>query len=292
MSAPLVKRLLRWSGVALASLVALALIACTVVYVLSERTLRRTYPLPTVAMTIPTEPGAILEGRRLATVHGCFDCHGRQAQGRVMFDQPIIGRVIAPNLTSAVRRYSDAQLTAAIRSGVRPDGHSMLIMPSEVFVNLTDADLGDIIAFLKSLPAVPGPGRSISLGPLGRLGFVVGQFKPVAQLVAEAIPPPPSEAGNEQAAFGRYLARTVCAQCHGTQLRGDSNPDFTSPTLQIVAAYSPEAFAQLLRTGAALGGRELKTMSASARADLSHLTDAEIAALYSYLHALPGTAGP
>jgi cytochrome c553 len=291
MSAPLAKHLLRWLGVVFGCVAALAIIALAVVYVRSEQILRRTYPVRAVAVTIPTGAEAIREGRRLATVRGCFNgCHGKQAEGHVLFDQPIVGRIVAPNLTSAVRRYSDAELAVAIRDGVRPDGHSLLVMPAEVFAGLTDADLGDIIAFLKSLPALPGPGPDITLGPLGRLGFVVGKFKPVAQLVAEAAAPP--AAGSEQAALGRYLARTSCAQCHGTRLLGDSNPDFTSPTLQIVAAYSQDAFAQLLRTGIALGGRELRTMSPWARGNLSQLTDGEISALYSYLHALPVSGSP
>jgi len=72
-----------------------------------------------------------------------------------------------------------------------------------------------------------------------------------------------------------------------TSLRGDSNPEFTSPSLQLVSAYSLESFAQLMRAGVALGGRNLKTMSRWARQHLSHLTDSEIAALYSYLHSMP-----
>ena len=47
---------------------------------------------------------------------------------------------------------------------------------------------------------------------------------------------------------------------------------------------------QLLRTGVALGGRNLETMGPAARNNLSHFTDAEIAALYSYLHAMPEAA--
>ena len=120
---------------------------------------------------------------------------------------------------------------------------------------------------------------------VGRIGLAVGKFKTVAQLMADAEPPP--EATSAQATFGRYLARTTCAQCHGTNLRGDSTPDFTSPDLRIVAAYSPEAFAELMRTGVPLGGRKLDTMGPWARQTLSQLTDTEIAALYGYLHAMP-----
>jgi len=160
------------------------------------------------------------------------------------------------------------------------------VMPSEAFVTLTDADLGRILAFMKSVPMVDGPGPSVSLGPVGRIGLMLGKFKTAAQLIAEDVPPP--EAASEDAAFGRYLARTTCAPCHGSDLRGASNPEFTSPSLQVVVAYSPDAFTQLLRNGTALGGRNLPVMSPQARRNLTYLTEAEITALYSYLHAMPG----
>jgi cytochrome c553 len=283
------KRLVRWLGIALGSLIALAIISYTIVYIISERILRRTYDVPAVAISIPSDSPSIVEGRRLATIRGCVGgCHGKEVAGAIMFDQPMIGRVVAPNLTAAVRKYSDSELVGIIRNGVRPGGRSMMVMPAEEFVLLTDQDVGRIIAFLKSLPAVEGPGPSLSLGPLGRIGIAVGQFKPVAQLIAETIPPP--DATSKEGAYGRYLARTTCASCHGTSLRGDSNPDFTSPSLQLVAAYSPESFAQLMGAGVALGGRNLGTMSPWARQHLSHLTDSEITALYSYLHAMPAAS--
>jgi mono/diheme cytochrome c family protein len=282
----MMKRLLRWTGMAIGTLAVLAIIACVVVYVLSERVLGRAYDVPPVAISIPTDPAAIDEGRRLAIIRGCFGgCHGKQVEGVVMFDEPMIGRIVAPNLTAAVRKYSDSELVGIIRHGVRPGGRSMMVMPAEAFVLVTDDDLGRIIAFLKSLPAVDGPGPSVSMGPMGRLGLAMGQFKPVAELIAATVPPP--NATSEQAGRGRYLARTTCAQCHGTSLRGDSNPEFTSPSLQVVAAYSPEAFTQLLRTGEALGGRKLATMTPWAQQHLSYLTDSEINSLYDYLHTMP-----
>jgi mono/diheme cytochrome c family protein len=127
------------------------------------------------------------------------------------------------------------------------------------------------------------------LGPLGRLGVVLGKFETAAQLIASTVPLPAAK--NQEAELGRYLARTVCAECHGTSLRGAVNPDFTSPDLRVVGAYSPEAFARLLRTGVALGDRQLGVMSERARNNLSQLTGSEISALYSYLHALSEAAG-
>ena len=282
------KRLLRWIGIALAVLAGLGIIAYVAVFVLSERVVRRTYEIPAVAISIPTDPASISEGRRLATLRGCIGgCHGKNAEGAVLFDEPMIARIVAPNLTATVRKYSDAELAVAIRNGVRPGGRSMGVMPSDSFVSLTDEDLGCIIAYLRSLAALPGPGPDLSLGPLGRIGLATGKFTLVAQDIAELVPPP--EAMSEQAANGRYLARTICGACHGTGLRGNAHPDFMSPDLRVVAAYSPEEFTSLLRTGVALGGRNLATMSGWAKERLSLLTDKEIAALYSYLHAIQET---
>ena len=282
------KRLLRWIGIGAGVLVLLGAVAYAVVYVMSERIFGRHYDAPAGALTVPSDAASIAEGRRLATLRGCLGCHGKDGEGTVLFDEPLIARIVAPNLTRAVRKYNDAELVTIIRHGLRPDGRSVVVMPSEEFVALTDEDLGRIIAYMKTLPAADGPDPAVSLGPLGRIGLVLGQYQTTAQIIAGTVPPPDS--AQPQAAAGRYLARTICAHCHGTDLRGASNPDFTAPALQIVAAYSPEAFTQFLRTGVALGGRELRVMSGVARKQLHDLSDDEIAALYSYLHAIPYAA--
>ncbi len=277
------KGLLRWFVVVLSSLLALIVVAYVVVYILSERILQRTYDVPSVTISIPTDAESIAEGRRLATMRGCFgDCHGKGAEGAVMFDEPMIARIVAPNLTASFRRYSDAQIATIIRTGVRPDRRSVLVMPAEEFTWLTDADLGRIMAFLKSLPPVEGPGPSIAPGPLGRIGLVTGKFKTVVQLIADAKPPP--EGSGVPETFGRYLARTTCTSCHGTDLRGASTPDFVAPDLRIAGAYSLEQFTDLMRKGEGVGGRKLETMGPWARKALTLFTDQEIAALYSYLH--------
>ncbi len=280
------KRLLRWVGIGLGALLGLLVIALAVIYALSQRTLNQRYPVPQTTIDVPGDAAAIAAGQRLATISGCYaSCHGRRAEGAVLFDEPIIGRLVAPNLTASVRKYSDVELANIIRHGLRPDGRSVIVMPSEAFVFLRDADLGRIMAFLRSLPPSEGPGPSVALGPLARLGLATGQYKTAAQLIAETVPLP--VAANPDALSGRYLAQTVCAHCHGTDLRGRTTPAYSSPNLQIVAAYSPETFARLMRTGVPLGGQKLGLMREEAQLNLALLTDAEIASLYSYLHTLP-----
>lgn len=208
----------------------------------------------------------------------------------MLFDQPIIGRLIVPNLPASVRARSDTELANIIRNGLRPDGRSVFVMPSEAFNYLNDADRGRIIAFLHSLPATPGPGPGGFLGPLGPLGIVIGQFKMAAQLIAETVPVP--QAASPDAVTGRYIAQSVCAHCHGTNLGGQTTPAFVSPDQHIVAAYSAEAFTRLMRTGVPLGGQKLGMMREESRMNLPLLTDAEIASLYSYLHTLPDAQPP
>ena len=281
------KPLLRWLRFALLGILALVIVAGGVVYVLSERIVRRRYEEPLIAVTVPTDSQSISEGRRLATLRGCSGgCHGSVSEGGVFIDEPLLARLVAPNLTAAVRAYSDAELARIIRRGVRPDGRSVLGMPSEMFEPLTDADLGRILAYLHSLPPQPGPGREVRLGPLARLGIATGQYAPAALWVRRADGLARSYPGpGDSTAPGAYLARTVCTECHGIDLRGGE----TTPDLRIVAGYSLEAFTTLLRTGTPAGNRELTLMKEVALKRFSHFTDAEIGALYSYLRARAAT---
>jgi mono/diheme cytochrome c family protein len=87
-------------------------------------------------------------------------------------------------------------------------------------------------------------------------------------------------------ALGEYLAKGICSMCHGSDLRGEEAVENQAPNLSIAAAFSLEGFTQVLREGIGLGGRELIEMKEAADS-FKHLTDAEIAALHSYLRALP-----
>jgi cytochrome c553 len=286
---PVARKAIRWFAIAAGGVIGVLALAAGVVYVGSERILDRRYSLPPGSIGVPEDAESIREGGRLARIHGCLaGCHGRDGEGAVMFDQPVIATIVAPNLTVIARRSTDAQLDAAIRHGLRPDGRSLIVMPTEAYRLLSDADLGRIIAHLRSLPPVSGHEASVTVGPIGRFGLLTGRFRTAVQMAAEA--QPPLVASDESSEAGRNLAVTSCGHCHGVDLAGASTPEFTAPSLQVVAAYSPEAFQVLLRTGSALGGRELGVMSRTARANLSLLNDDEIDSLYRYLSALRAPA--
>ena len=49
---------------------------------------------------------------------------------------PNLVRLVAPNISTVLPNYSDAQLATVLRKGVKPDGKSVLFMPSEMFRHL------------------------------------------------------------------------------------------------------------------------------------------------------------
>jgi cytochrome c553 len=276
-------RLLRWLGIGLLSLVVLLVVALGLIYLLAELKLRHRYAEPSDSIVVPTDSLSIVEGFRLARLRGCSGgCHGENIEGHMFLNAPLLARLPAPNLTQAVRDYSDNQLVGIIRHGVRPGGQSVVGMPSEMFRFLSDADLGNILAYLHSIPPSDGLARGARIGPLARLGLVMGKYRTTAEEVGRAEQfsashPLPSDS----TARGAYLARTVCTECHRIDLRGD--PSAHRPDLRIVAGYSPEAFTHLMRTGKALGEREVTLMSKVARTRFVHFTDDEIQDLYRYL---------
>lgn len=284
------RRVARWAAYTLGGLAALALLAAAAVYVQSERVLRRTYDVPLSGFVAPTDSASIAEGRRLATLRGCLGCHGQRLEGRVFFDEPYVARITAANLTRVVRTHSDAELERIIRRGVRKDGTSVFAMPSGTFRELSDEDLGRIIAFLRSQPEVDGPPARFEARPLGRLGLVLEQFEPVAAAIHDARPRLPTGQPGDGATHGRYLALTICAECHGPRLEGSSEDG--TPDLRIVGAYPPAAFAHLLRTGMALGERPLGLMRQTALHRLHLLTPTEVADLYAFLRQRAGAPLP
>lgn len=275
------KNILRWLRLGLLAVLSLLVLASAIVYLLSERLLRRSYLEPHVAIVVPSDAQSVRAGHRLAQVRGCSGgCHGANIEGGIFVDNLLLARLVAPNLTAAVRRYSDADLARIIRRGVRPDGSSLIGMPSEMFAGLTDPDLGAILAYLRSVPPAPGPRPERRLGPVARIAFVAGKLRPAAELVRRASEltgtwPQPGDS----TASGGYLARTSCTECHGLELRGGD----AAPDLRIAAGYSFQAFSNLMRLGKALGNRELPLMSSVARQRFNHFTDQELQDLYDFL---------
>jgi cytochrome c553 len=284
--------MVRRLGILLAVSAVLACAATAFIYLATEPLIRKIHEVPGRSIQIPTDPGSIAEGKRLATIRGCFDgCHGPGLEGGEFLDIPWVTRLVAPNLTQIAASHTDAELEKVIRHGVRKNGKSVWGMPSSMFYHLSDEDLGRIIAFLRSVPVSEGPETEVWIGPLWRLelarwrlGMLDDLYLPLAEEIGRDAPWIKGDIEPAERNRGRYLAVTVCSECHGMRLRGDV--EGSTPNLAIVAAYSEADFFRLMRTATPLGGRELGLMGMVARKRFAHLTDDEIRALYSYLHAM------
>lgn len=281
------KWLVRGAG----GLVALLLLGVGAIYVLSAIELGRRYEVPPAARTLPARAGTAREasaarGAHLARLFGCTDCHGEDLGGSVFVDDPMFGRLVAPNLTRLRETFSDADFERAVRHGIKPDGTSLLPgMPAASFAHMSDRDLRAVVAFVRSVPRVQDSLPSSRLALPMRAMLVFGQIHLTAAAIDDATPPRSSVDADDPVALGEYLARSACTECHGQDLRGQER-FLVTPSLAVVAGYTPEQFRRFLRTGKALGGRELELMSPVARGRFSAFTDREIDALHAYLSTL------
>ena len=275
------KRIVKWAGIVVASLAGLIVLAIACVFIASQRMLDKTYPKGPSAAHAAVTPGALAQGAHLVVVATCTDCHGKDLTGTLL---PVPGSTVyAPNLTVITNSLSDADIDRAIRQGLRPDGRSVFVMPSHGYASFTDDEVASIIGYLRSLKSQGTASPDRRLGLKVRIALVAGILRPEAREFVGATPPLNVGAGYEK---GRHLSQVICGQCHGTNLSGTpKDPVAPAPDLLIVSAYDSRAFHTLMRTGKAVGGREVGVMSQIARRDLSSLTDDEIDATYDYLAA-------
>jgi len=273
---------------ALGLIVAIGLIAAGYVYVASERRVATIYDVPLSRFSAPHDAASIAAGKRLATIYGCNNCHGALLNGTVMFDEPGIARISAPNLTRIIRDYSDPELERVIRRGVKKDGKSTWIMPSQMFSHLTDDDLGRIIAYIRTATPRDGVDAELSMRALGRIGIVTNKFQPVAtQIATNARANTPNR--RDPMSHGKYLVMTACTECHGAKLEGSEI--VKAPSLLVTAAYSKEDFARLMRTGMGVGNRKLGLMTEVGQVRFSSFTDKEVEAVRTYLEAFVKQGG-
>lgn len=131
-----------------------------------------------------------------------------------------VGAIGAPNLTpAALADWTDEEIKNAFLNGVDEDGDALFpIMPYAVFHNMTAADADQVVAYLRSVPAVENdiPERQPLPFP----------FTDPAQPVPEASIPhttlASTDANYQAAERGRYLAGRIgsCLECHTPPAQG------------------------------------------------------------------------
>lgn len=272
------------------------LVAGSGVYVASNARLRQSYTVPVASLAIPTDEATIERGQHLAVaVTHCTGCHGPSLAGQIMIDAPPF-QIVASNLTRGQggvgSSFGDDDWVRAIRHGVRPDGSPLMIMPSDDYHQLSEADLAAIIAYVKSVPPVDNMLPATTLRPLGRVLLLAGQLNVLsAAKIDHAAALPAPVAVGATAAYGGYLAAAGgCQACHGGNLAGGVVPDGSNIHAPAITAaglsnWSEADFVRAMREGVTPDGRRLAAIMPW-RA-VGQLSDDELRALWRYLQSLP-----
>lgn len=260
--------------------------------------LDRHFSSPPVAIHAATDSARVAHGQQLAQ-SACAGCHGQNYGGRLFVDGMPFMRLYAPNLTrgrgGAAQTFSDADFEGAIRRGHLPNGHSLLIMPSEVFASLADDDLEDVIGALRAAAPVDSQTPAPAFGPVGRILIGLGVAKVQSAEAAQGIAAAPAKAPpvSTTVDYGRYLAHfDGCIACHGEGLSGGLIPNMgpqkhtaSNITPEGLRAYNETTFVRALRQGVRPDGTPIDTFMPWR--EFRALSDTELGALYTYLRTVP-----
>lgn len=295
------KKLLKIVFVLFAILASVAVIAVAFVLFRSRSALQKDFHVSVRTVTIPSGAEVLARGRHLAQTRGCNDCHGADYAGAKVIEDGAMGRLYGPNITAGrggrTAQYSDEDWVRAIRHGVGPDKKGLMIMPSLEYSQLSDQDLGELVAYLKTVPAVDRERVPTSYGPVTRFLLTVSPEKMIAaNSINHAEAGPPAVAKGPTVAYGRYLS-AGCIGCHGPNLSGGKidigPPDWPlaanltpHPDGQIVK-WSEQDFISVIRSGKRPDGSELNPVMPRL---FGQMDEVELKALYAYLRSLPPVA--
>jgi mono/diheme cytochrome c family protein len=214
----------------------------------------------------------------------------------VLVDALPLGRWAAPNLTtgkgSVTRAYTASDWDHAVRHGLRQGGRTSS-MPGVEFTNLSDRELSDIVAYIRSRPPVDREMPRMRYGPVFAFVFAsapdyVVAFSVDHQKAHEREPPQAAPT----AEFGAHLVQ-VCRGCHGPglsggKIQGDPNMPVVAnltPDESGLKAWSEADFVRAVREGKRPDGSAISEyMPWRAYAQMS---DDELKAIYAYLRTVP-----
>jgi len=245
---------------------------------------------------------AIDRGKHLVeSRYVCIECHGPDFSGGTMMDVPLIGRFLGPNITAGTGgrtgAYAAGDWDRIVRHGVRPDG-TPATMPSDDFKLMSDQELSDIVAYVRSRPTADKEVPPVSLGPLGRMLVATGQFKLSADMIEShdtphRVAPPEATVSVE---FGRHLAG-VCTGCHqadlagGKMVGGDPSwvpaANLTPHETGQITTWTLDDFKTALREGKRPDGTDLRMPMSLVVPYGKKMNDLELEALWTYIRSVP-----
>ena len=176
-------------------------------------------------LKVDVTPERVKHGEYLANhVLVCMDCHstrdwskfagpptpGAEGKGGEIFDEKVgfPGRFYSRNITPAgLKDWTDGEIFRAITCGVSRDGSPLFpVMPYAYYRNMDEEDVKDVIAYLRSIPAVESENKPSEAN--FPMNFIMHTIPQAADLQKR---PDPANT----VAYGKYLVMTAgCFECH------------------------------------------------------------------------------
>ncbi|MDW3647294.1 MAG: cytochrome c [Bacteroidia bacterium] len=305
------KKILKWISLALVTLV-LGL------FIFIQTSWDKSYDAPYPKITISMDSAGIARGKYLVYGPGhCATCHVPLDQMQEIdkgVEAPLIGgweisippgTFRAPNLTpdkeTGIGNMSDEELARSLRHQVAADGG--LVFGFMQYQNMSEEDLGAIISYLRSTPAVSHEVAPSELSFLGKALIAFGMIKPEGP---KKVPPKSVEKGIS-IDYGAYIANDVaaCKGCHTKRdmsgafigedyAGGEVFPQddifkgygFISPNLTfdsetgLMANWTEEHFIERFRAG------RVHKNSPMAWGSYANMDELELKAVYKYLRSI------
>jgi len=250
-------------------------------------------------------------GEYLAKAGGCLGCHTEDRKSAVPYAggralKTPFGIFYGPNLTpdpqAGLGKWSEADFVRALRTGIRPDGEPFFpAFPYPSFTRVTDADLRDLWAYLRTLKASSQPSRAHELRfPFG-WRFLLWGWR---WLFFSPQPFAPDPARNATVNRGAYLVQALghCGECHTARnflgatrsdrllagaAKGPEGKRVPNLTPAKLKKWSDGELKDFLTSGLTPEGDvAAEAMGEVIRNTTSQLTLADLAALVAYLRAL------
>jgi mono/diheme cytochrome c family protein len=269
--------------------------------------------------TVSSNDTALIKrGEYLATAGDCMACHstekGKPFAGGLPLQVPMLGTIYSSNITpdpqTGIGNWTLEDFDRALRQGVSKDGHNLYpAMPYVSYAKLSDDDVRALFAFFRYGVAPVNQATRES-----DIRWPLNMRWPLKLWNAAFLKRGPFEARSNQSVEwnrGAYLVQGLahCSTCHtprgfamqeialdetgsgflsGSVLAGWEGYNITSSVNSGIGGWNHQQLVQYLQTGHVPGlGGAAGPMGEAVEHSFSKMSDADIAAIATYVHTVP-----
>lgn len=265
------------------------------VYYSVENRMNKQYEVNVQSLDLKFDSATLVYGERMITTKGCNECHGADLGGKVFIDDPALGLLIATNLTKGKggrpADYDTEDWVRALKHGLNRENKPLLFMPSHEFTQLSEEDLGAIIAYCSQVEPVDRELPESSIGPLARVLTDLGKLPLLpAEMIDHSRPLIRQVRAEVSPTYGKYLS-VACQGCHRENLKGGEPVAPGFPYVADITSsgnpgkWTTEQFMETLRTGHTPEGKVLDPKNMPWTMTKAY-SDVELQALHAYLKSI------